>query len=182
MVWFNEIEEVFVVLFWLEYMVVFEDCVVFIVECMEELLECKDYGEIVLLWVELCEVCSFVEQIDIKGFVEGIDDWMKFVLGCLDDLEVLVCEQCGFDSWLFVMEECMFELEIIFWLQGCLEDIVGMMVDDWVMLIDIVYFSQVDCRLDEIVDWLDCMEQVDLFLVVDSGVFEVLEIRLDVIL
>lgn len=177
----NEIEDAFAALPRSEHMVVLEDRVVSIAERMEELLARKDHGEIEPLRAELREVRGFVEQIDIKGLVEGIDDRMKFVSGRLDDLEVLAREQRGLDSRLSAMEERMPEPETISRLQGRLEDIVGMMADDRAMPGDNAHLSQVDRRLDEIVDRLERMEQANPLPASDKGAFEALENRLEAI-
>ncbi|ASP36427.1 peptidoglycan-binding protein [Labrenzia sp. VG12] len=178
----NEIEDAFAVLPRSEHMMVLEDRVVSIAERMEELLQNKSHADIEPLRAELREVRGFVEQIDIKGLVEGIDDRMKFVSSRLDDLEVLAREQRGLDSRLSAMEERMPEPETISRLQGRLEDIVGMMADDRAAPVDNAHLSKVDRRLDEIVDRLERMEQADpLPTAADSGAFEALEMRLEAI-
>eukprot|EP00903_Cladosiphon_okamuranus_P001173 g1171.t1 len=178
----NEIEDAFAVLPRSEHMMVLEDRVVSIAERMEELLQNKGHADIEPLRAELREVRGFVEQIDIKGLVEGIDDRMKFVSSRLDDLEVLAREQRGLDSRLSAMEERMPEPETINRLQGRLEDIVGMMADDRAAPADTQHLSQVDRRLDEIVDRLERMEQAEpMPAATDSGAFEALEKRLEAI-
>lgn len=176
----NEIEDAFAALPRSEHMVVLEDRVVSIAERMEELLQRKGHAEIEPLRAELREVRGFVEQIDIKGLVEGIDDRMKFVSGRLDDLEVLAREQRGLDSRLSAMEERMPEPETISRLQGRLEDIVGMMSDDRAAPANHEHLSQVDRRLNDIVDRLERMEQAPLP-ATDTGAFQSLENRLETI-
>ncbi|WP_428687873.1 peptidoglycan-binding protein [Roseibium sp.] len=175
----NEIEDAFAALPRSEHMMVLEDRVVTIAERMEELLERKGHAEIEPLRAELREVRGFVEQIDIKGLVEGIDDRMKFVSSRLDDLEVLAREQRGLDSRLSAMEERMPEPETISRLQGRLEDIVGMMADDRAAPQDNAHLSQVDRRLDDIVDRLERMEQTGPLPAADAGAFAALETRLE---
>lgn len=175
----NEIEEAFAALPRSEHMLVLEDRVVTVAERMEELLQRKDQVEIEPLRAELREVRSYVEQIDVKGLVEGIDDRMKFVSGRLDDLEVLAREQRGMDARLSAMEERMPEPETIARLQGRLEDIAGMMADDRANPGDNEHLSQVDRRLDEIVDRLERMEQTGPLPATDSSAFEALEKRLE---
>jgi localization factor PodJL len=175
----NEIEDAFAALPRSEHMIVLEDRVVTIAERMEELLQRKGHAEIEPLRVELREVRGFVEQIDIKGLVEGIDDRMKFVSSRLDDLEVLAREQRGLDSRLSAMEERMPEPETISRLQGRLEDIAGMMADDRANPVDHEHLSLVDQRLNEIVDRLDRMEQAAPMPSADAGAFEALEHRLE---
>ena len=177
----NEIEDAFAALPRSEHMVVLEDRVVSIAERMEELLEHKGHTEIEPLRAELKEVRSFVEQIDITGLVEGIDDRMKFVSGRLDDLEVLAKEQRGLDTRLSAMEERMPEPETITRLQGRLEDIVGMMAEDRAAPADHQHMSQVDQRLNEIVDRLERMEQAEPLPAADGGAFDALEKRLETI-
>ncbi|WP_298959220.1 peptidoglycan-binding protein [uncultured Roseibium sp.] len=176
----SEIEDAFAALPRSEHMVVLEDRVVSIAERMEELLQRKGHAEIEPLRAELREVRGFVEQIDINGLVEGIDDRMKFVSGRLDDLEVLAREQRGLDSRLSAMEERMPEPESISRLQGRLEDIVGMMSDDRAAPANHEHLSQVDKRLNEIVDRLERMEQAPLP-ATDTGAFQSLESRLETI-
>ncbi|MES0879914.1 peptidoglycan-binding protein [Roseibium sp. SCP14] len=175
----NEIEDAFAALPRSEHMIVLEDRVVTIAERMEELLQRKGHAEIEPLRAELRDVRGFVEQIDIKGLVEGIDDRMKFVSSRLDDLEVLAREQRGLDSRLSAMEERMPEPETISRLQGRLEDIVGMMADDRANPVDLEHLSQVDRRLNEIVDRLDRMELAAPMPSADAGAFEALEQRLE---
>ncbi|GAB4576814.1 MAG: peptidoglycan-binding protein [Roseibium sp.] len=178
----NEIEDAFAVLPRSEHMMVLEDRVVSIAERMEELLQRKGHADIEPLRAELREVRGFVEQIDIKGLVEGIDDRMKFVSGRLDDLEVLAREQRGLDSRLSAMEERMPEPETIARLQGRLEDIVGMMADDRAAPSGHGHGGEVDRRLDEIVDRLERMEQAPPLPPVDNGgAFKALEQRLETI-
>lgn len=175
----SEIEDAFAALPRSEHMVVLEDRVVSIAERMEELLQRKDHGEIEPLRAELREVRGFVERIDIKGLVEGIDDRMKFVSGRLDDLEVLAREQRGLDSRLSAMEDRMPEPETLSRLQGRLEDIAGMMADDRAAQVDEAHLSQVDHRLDDIVHRLDRMEQAEPLPSADAAAFAALESRLD---
>lgn len=177
----NEIEDAFAALPRSEHMMVLEDRVVSIAERMEELLQRKGHADIEPLRAELREVRGFVEQIDIKGLVEGIDDRMKFVSGRLDDLEVLAREQRGLDSRLSAMEQRMPEPETISRLQGRLEDIVGMMADDRAAPADTQHLGQVDRRLDEIVDRLERMEQAGPLPSTDTGAFAALEQRLETI-
>ncbi|MEO9772489.1 peptidoglycan-binding protein [Roseibium sp.] len=177
----GEIEEAFAVLPRSEHMVVLEDRVVSIAERMEELLQRKGHADIEPLRAELREVRGFVEQIDIKGLVEGIDDRMKFVSSRLDDLEVLAREQRGLDTRLSAMEERMPEPETISRLQGRLEDIVGMMADDRATPVPHDQISQVDRRLDEIVDRLERMERTPPLPSGEAGAFEALEKRLETI-
>ncbi|TYC67471.1 hypothetical protein FMN63_15490 [Stappia sp. BW2] len=177
----NEIEDAFAALPRSEHMIVLEDRVVSIAERMEELLQRKGHAEIEPLRAELREVRGFVEQIDIKGLVEGIDDRMKFVSSRLDDLEVLAREQRGLDSRLSAMEQRMPEPETISRLQGRLEDIVGMMADDRASPVDTQHLGQVDRRLDEIVDRLERMEQAGPLPSADTGAFAALEQRLETI-
>ncbi|MCV0429289.1 MAG: hypothetical protein K5905_27890, partial [Roseibium sp.] len=175
----NEIEDAFAALPRSEHMVVLEDRVVSIAERMEELLQRKGHSEIEPLRVELREVRDFVEQIDIKGLVEGIDDRMKFVSGRLDDLEVLAREQRGLDTRLSAMEERMPEPETINRLQGRLEDIVGMMADDRANPADQEHLTQVDQRLNDIVDRLERMEQAGPLRSGDTEAFDALAQRLE---
>lgn len=177
----NEIEDAFAVLPRSEHMMVLEDRVVSIAERMEELLQQKSHADIEPLRAELREVRGFVEQIDIKGLVEGIDDRMKFVSSRLDDLEVLAREQRGLDTRLSAMEERMPEPETISRLQGRLEDIVGMMADDRATPADTDHLDQVDRRLDDIVDRLERMEQSPPLPASDNGAFAALEKRLEAI-
>ncbi|GAA0777853.1 hypothetical protein E1180_17195 [Roseibium denhamense] len=177
----NEIEDAFAALPRSEHMVVLEDRVISIAERMEELLQHKNHADIEPLRAELKDVRSFVEQIDIKGLVEGIDDRMKFVSSRLDDLEVLAREQRGLDSRLSAMEERMPEPETISRLQGRLEDIVGMMADDRASPADSQHLGQVDRRLNEIADRLERMEQAEPLPAGDSKAFEALEKRLETI-
>ncbi|MCX2723640.1 peptidoglycan-binding protein [Roseibium salinum] len=177
----DEIEDTFAALPRSEHMTVLEDRVVTIAERMEELLQRKGHAEIEPLRAELREVRDFVEQIDIKGLVEGIDDRMKFVSGRLDDLEVLAREQRGLDSRLSAMEDRMPEPETISRLQGRLEDIVGMMADDRAAPVDHEHMSHVDRRLNEIVDRLERMEQAGPLPSANAGAFEALEKRLEMI-
>ncbi|WP_305984395.1 peptidoglycan-binding protein [Roseibium sp. MMSF_3544] len=175
----NEIEDAFAALPRSEHMTVLEDRVVNIAERMEELLERKGQAEMEPLRAELREVRGYVEQIDINGLVEGIDDRMKFVSGRLDDIEVLAREQRGLDSRLSAMEERMPEPETIARLQGRLEDIAGMMADDRSNPADMEHLTQVDRRLDDIVDRLERMEQAAPLPSADAGAFEALEKRLE---
>ncbi|MCK7610978.1 peptidoglycan-binding protein [Roseibium sediminicola] len=177
----NEIEDAFAVLPRSEHMMVLEDRVVSIAERMEELLQQKSHADIEPLRAELREVRGFVEQIDIKGLVEGIDDRMKFVSSRLDDLEVLAREQRGLDNRLSAMEQRMPEPETISRLQGRLEDIVGMMADDRATPVDTDQLDQVDRRLNDIVDRLERMEQSPPLPAGDSGAFAALETRLEAI-
>ncbi|MEP3429285.1 MAG: peptidoglycan-binding protein [Roseibium sp.] len=177
----GEIEEAFAALPRSEHMVVLEDRVVAIADRMEELLQHKNHADIEPLRGELKEVRSFIEQIDIKGLVEGIDDRMKFVSGRLDDLEVLAKEQRGLDTRLSAMEDRMPEPETISRLQGRLEDIVGMMSDDRATPAGQGNLSQVDQRLNDIVDRLERMEQAGPLPSADKGAFDALENRLETI-
>jgi len=177
----DEIEDAFAALPRSEHMVVLEDRVVSIAERVEELLQHKGHAEIEPLRAELREVRGFVEQIDIKGLVEGIDDRMKFVSSRLDDLEVLAREQRGLDSRLSAMEERMPEPETISRLQGRLEDIVGMMADDRAAPADVEHLSRVDRQLNDIVDRLERMEQAGPLPSANAGAFEALEKRLETI-
>ena len=177
----NEIEDAFAALPRSEHMMVLEDRVVSIAERMEELLQRKGHADIEPLRAELREVRGFVEQIDIKGLVEGIDDRMKFVSGRLDDLEVLAREQRGLDSRLSAMEERMPEPETISRLQGRLEDIVGMMADDRAQPVDSEHLNHVDRRLNDIVDRLERMEQAGPLPAADTSAFASLEKRLETI-
>jgi len=177
----NEIEDAFAVLPRSEHMMVLEDRVVSIAERMEELLQQKSHADIEPLRAELREVRGFVEQIDIKGLVEGIDDRMKFVSSRLDDLEVLAREQRGLDNRLSAMEQRMPEPETISRLQGRLEDIVGMMADDRAAPVDTDQLDQVDRRLNDIVDRLERMEQSPPLPAADTGAFAALEQRLEAI-
>jgi localization factor PodJL len=177
----NEIEDAFAALPRSEHMMVLEDRVVSIAERMEELLQRKGHADIEPLRAELREVRGFVEQIDIKGLVEGIDDRMKFVSSRLDDLEVLAREQRGLDSRLSAMEERMPEPETISRLQGRLEDIVGMMADDRATPVDSEHLNHVDRRLNEIVDRLERMEQAGPLPASDTNAFAALEKRLETI-
>ncbi|MTI43036.1 localization factor PodJL [Roseibium hamelinense] len=155
----NEIEDAFAVLPRSEHMLVLEDRVVAIAERVEELLQRKNHADVEPLRAELREVRQFVEQIDIKGLVEGIDDRMRFVSSRLDDLEVLAREQRGLDTRLSAMEQRMPEPETMARLQGRLEDIVGMMSDDRATPYDPYKLDKVDDRLDDIVGRLERMEQ-----------------------
>ncbi|WP_306140743.1 peptidoglycan-binding protein [Roseibium sp. MMSF_3412] len=175
----NEIEEAFSTLPQSEHMMVLEDRVANIAERVEELLQREPQVEMEPLRAELREVRGYVEQIDIKGLVEGIDDRMKFVSGRLDDLEVLAREQRGLDARLSAMEERMPQPETIARLQGRLEDIAGMMADDKSAGADYEHLSQVDQRLDEIVERLERMEQSAPLPSADSGAFQALETRLE---
>lgn len=175
----NEIEEAFSALPRSEHLMVLEDRVANIAERMEELLQREGQTEIEPLRAELREVRGYVEQIDIKGLIEGIDDRMKFVSGRLDDLEVLAREQRGLDTRLSAMEERMPQPETIARLQGRLEDIAGMMADDRLAASDNEHLSQVDSRLDEIVDRLERIEQAAPLPAADAGAFKALEQRLE---
>ncbi|MET1414233.1 peptidoglycan-binding protein [Roseibium sp. HPY-6] len=175
----NEIEEAFSALPRSEHLMVLEDRVANIAERMEELLQREGQMEIEPLRAELREVRGYVEQIDIKGLIEGIDDRMKFVSGRLDDLEVLAREQRGLDTRLSAMEERMPQPETIARLQGRLEDIAGMMADDRLASGDNEHLSQVDSRLDDIVDRLDRIEQAAPLPSADAGAFKALEQRLE---
>ncbi|WP_299479716.1 peptidoglycan-binding protein [uncultured Roseibium sp.] len=175
----NEIEEAFSALPRSEHLMVLEDRVAHIAERMEELLQREGQMEIEPLRAELREVRGYVEQIDIKGLIEGIDDRMTFVSGRLDDLEVLAREQRGLDSRLSAMEERMPQPETIARLQGRLEDIAGMMADDRLASGDNEHLSQVDGRLDEIVDRLERIEQAAPLPAADAGAFKALEQRLE---
>ncbi|PVB62923.1 peptidoglycan-binding protein [Labrenzia sp. 011] len=177
----DEIEDAFAALPRSEHMVVLEDRIVTIAERVEELLQRKDHAQIEPLRAELREVRGFVEQIDIKGLVEGIDDRMKFVSGRLDDLEVLAREQRGLDNRLSAMEDRMPEPETIARLQGRLEDIVGMMSDDRAEPSSDEHLARVDRRLDEIVDRLERMEHAEPLPSANAGAFEALEKRLEMI-
>ncbi|WP_299811517.1 peptidoglycan-binding protein [uncultured Roseibium sp.] len=177
----DEIEDAFAALPRSEHMVVLEDRVVTIAERVEELLQRKDHVQIEPLRAELREVRGFVEQIDIKGLVEGIDDRMKFVSGRLDDLEVLAREQRGLDTRLSAMEDRMPEPETLARLQGRLEDIVGMMSDDRAEPSGDEHLSRVDRRLDDIVERLERMEHATPLPSTQSGAFEALEKRLETI-
>ncbi|WP_208985946.1 peptidoglycan-binding protein [Labrenzia sp. OB1] len=177
----DEIEDAFAALPRSEHMVVLEDRVVTIAERVEELLQRKDHVQIEPLRAELREVRGFVEQIDIKGLVEGIDDRMKFVSGRLDDLEVLAREQRGLDTRLSAMEDRMPEPETLARLQGRLEDIVGMMSDDRAEPLGDEHLSRVDRRLDDIVERLERMEHAAPLPSAQSGAFEALEKRLEMI-
>ena len=175
----NEIEEAFSTLPQSEHMMVLEDRIANIAERMEELLQREHQVEMEPLRAELREVRGYVEQIDIKGLVEGIDDRMKFVSGRLDDLEVLAREQRGLDTRLSAMEERMPQPETIARLQGRLEDIAGMMAEDKSAGADYEHLAQVDRRLDEIVERLERMEQSAPLPSADSGAFQALETRLE---
>ncbi|WP_422039753.1 peptidoglycan-binding protein [Roseibium sp.] len=175
----NEIEEAFSTLPQSEHMMVLEDRVANIAERVDELLQREHQVELEPLRTELREVRGYVEQIDIKGLVEGIDDRMKFVSGRLDDLEALAREQRGLDARLSAMEERMPQPETIARLQGRLEDIAGMMAEDKASGADYEHLSQVDQRLDEIVERLERMEQSAPLPSADSGAFQALETRLE---
>ncbi|MEL7525210.1 MAG: peptidoglycan-binding protein [Pseudomonadota bacterium] len=175
----NEIEEAFSTLPQSEHMMVLEDRVANIAERVEELLRREPQVELEPLRAELREVRGYVEQIDIKGLVEGIDDRMKFVSGRLDDLEMLAREQRGLDTRLSAMEERMPQPETIARLQGRLEDIAGMMADDKSAAADYEHLAQVDQRLDEIVERLERMEQSAPLPSADGGAFKALETRLE---
>ncbi len=177
----NEIEDAFASLPRSEHLLVLEDRVVAIAGRMEELLQRKTTADIAPLRSELQEVRGFIEQIDIKGLVEGIDDRMKFVSGRLDDLEVLAREQRGLDQRLSDMEQRMPGAETISRLQGRLEDIAGMMADERAAPVDHQHLQKVDHRLNEIVDRLERMEQADPLPSADTEVFRVLEQRLEAI-
>ncbi len=175
----NEIEDAFSTLPQSEHMMVLEDRVANIAERVEELLQREHQIELEPLRTELREVRGYVEQIDIKALVEGIDDRMKFVSGRLDDLETLAREQRGLDARLSAMEERMPQPETIARLQGRLEDIAGMMAEDKSSGADYEHLSQVDQRLDEIVERLERMEQSAPLPSADSGAFQALETRLE---
>jgi localization factor PodJL len=177
----NEIEDAFAALPRSEHMLVLEERVSSIAERMEELLQRKGHEEIEPLRAEIREVRGFVEQIDIKALVDGIDDRMKFVSSRLDDIEVLARDQRGLDTRLSAMEERMPGPETINRLQGRLEDIVGMMSDDRASPVETEHLSQVDQRLNDIVDRLERMEQSPPLPATDAGAFEGLEKRLEMI-
>ncbi len=177
----NEIEDAFAALPRSEHMMVLEDRVVSIAERMEELLQRKDHAEIEPLRAELREVRGFVQQIDVKGLVESIDDRMKFVSNRLDDLETLAKEQRGLDNRLSAMEQRMPEPETITRLQGRLEDIVGMMADDRSAPADQEHLAQLDHRLNDIVDRLERMEQAKPIQSGDPSAFDALGKRLEAI-
>jgi len=155
----NEIEDAFAALPRSEHILVLQDRIGDISERMEVLLQRKNHAEVEPLRNELLEVRRFIEQIDIKGLVEGIDDRMRFVSGRLDDLEQLAREQQGLDSRLSAMEERMPAPETLSRLQGRLEEIVGMISDDRAQGGPGADIDRVDNRLDDIVGRLERMEQ-----------------------
>ncbi len=128
----------------------------------------------------MLEVRQFIEQIDIKGLVEGIDDRMRFVSNRLDDLEQLAREQMGLDNRLSAMEERMPAPETLSRLQGRLEEIVGMISDDRAMSDASIDIDRVDNRLDEIVGRLERMEQAGPA-PADDGAYSAIADRLDTI-
>lgn len=155
----NEIEEAFSALPRSEHILVLQDRIGDISERMEVLLQRKNHEDIEPLRNELLEVRQFVEQIDIKGLIEGIDDRMRFVSNRLDDLEVLAREQKGLDSRLSAMEDRMPAPETLSRLQGRLEEIVGMISDDRAHGAPGPDIDRFDDRLDDIVGRLERMEQ-----------------------
>lgn len=176
----DEIEQAFSTLPRSEHLVVLQDRIGEISDRVEELLLRKNHADIEPLRNELKYVREFVEQIDVKGLVEGIDDRMSFVSSRLDDLEQLAREQQGLDMRLSAMEERMPAPETLSRLQGRLEEIVGMISDDRAYGDSGADLGRVDSRLDDIVGRLERMEQTGPALG-DSGSFSVLEQRLDAI-
>ncbi|WP_209011764.1 peptidoglycan-binding protein [Roseibium aggregatum] len=176
----NEIEEAFAALPRSEHILVLQDRIGDISERMEVLLQRKNHADIEPLRNELLEVRQFIEQIDIKGLVEGIDDRMRFVSNRLDDLEQLAREQKGLDSRLSAMEERMPAPETLSRLQGRLEEIVGMISDDRAHSDAGADIDRVDNRLDEIVGRLERMEQAGPA-AANDGAYSAIAERLDTI-
>jgi localization factor PodJL len=176
----NEIEDAFTALPRSEHILVLQDRIGDISERMEVLLQRKNHEDIEPLRAELLEVRQFIEQIDIKGLVEGIDDRMRFVSSRLDDLEQLAREQKGLDNRLSAMEERMPAPETLSRLQGRLEEIVGMISDDRALSDAGIDIDRVDNRLDEIVGRLDRMEQAGPAAASD-GAYSAITERLDTI-
>ncbi|WP_417670588.1 peptidoglycan-binding protein [Roseibium sp.] len=175
----NEIEDAFAVLPRGEHMLALEDRISDISERMEDLLHRHDHGQIEPLRVELRDVRAFVEQIDISGLVESIDDRMKFVSGRLDDLEILAREQRGLDTRITAMEERLPDADMLDRLQGRLEDIVGMMSDERASPLNPEKYGAVGSKLEEIVGRLDRMEKIQPQ--ADADAFLALEERLSAI-
>ncbi|WP_346899341.1 peptidoglycan-binding protein [uncultured Roseibium sp.] len=176
----NEIEDAFASLPRSEHILVLQDRIGDISERMEVLLQRKNHADIEPLRTELLEVRQFIEQIDIKGLVEGIDDRMRFVSNRLDDLEQLAREQKGLDTRLSAMEERMPAPETLSRLQGRLEEIVGMISDDRALSEANIDIDRVDNRLDEIVGRLERMEQAGPA-AANDGAYSVITDRLDTI-
>ncbi len=176
----NEIEEAFAALPRSEHILVLQDRIGDISERMEVLLQRKNHADIEPLRTELLEVRQFIEQIDIKGLVEGIDDRMRFVSNRLDDLEQLAREQKGLDTRLSAMEERMPAPETLIRLQGRLEEIVGMISDDRAYGEANIDIDRVDNRLDEIVGRLERMEQAGPA-ATNDGAYSAITDRLDTI-
>ncbi|WP_417685110.1 peptidoglycan-binding protein [Roseibium sp.] len=172
----NEIEDAFASLPRGEHMLALEDRISDISDRMEELLGRSDHSDIEPLRSELRDVRSFVEQIDIGGLVESIDDRMKFVSGRLDDLEILAREQRGLDTRITAMEERLPDAEMLNRLQGRLEDIVGMMSDERASPLNPEKYGAVGSKLEEIVGRLDRMEKIQPQ--ADNEAFAMLEERL----
>ncbi|WP_153771044.1 peptidoglycan-binding protein [Labrenzia sp. CE80] len=155
----NEIEDSFAALPRGEHMLVLEDRVSSIAERVEELLHRNSHEEIEPLRLELREVRNFVEQIDIGGLVESIDDRMRFVAGRLDELEILAREQRGLDTRLSAMEDRLPDADTLNRLQGRLEDIVGMMSDERAMGEAPKAFAALEERLATISGKIDTIEK-----------------------
>ena len=175
----NEIEDAFATLPRGEHMLVLEDRIGDISDRLEELLHRHSHDEIEPLRAELRDLRTFIEQIDISGLVDSIDDRMKFVSGRLDDLEILAREQQGLDTRLTAMEERLPDTEMLSRLQGRLEDIVGMMSDERASTTANDAYGAVGSKLEEIAGRLDRMEQSGPQ--GDSGAFQALEERLSAI-
>ncbi|MEJ8473343.1 peptidoglycan-binding protein [Roseibium algae] len=176
----NEIEDAFASLPRGDHMLVLEDRIAEIAERMEKLLHRNSQAEIEPLRSELRDVRNFVEQIDVGGLVERIDDRMQFVSGRLDDLEILAREQRGLDTRMAAVEERLPDTAMLNRLQGRLEDIAGMMSDERSVPADPAQFGSMGTKLEEIVDRLDRMEQIQPA-PADTGAFAALEERLSAI-
>ncbi|MBD8893170.1 peptidoglycan-binding protein [Roseibium litorale] len=156
----SEIEDAFAALPRGEQMSVLQDRVADISERVEHLLRQNSRSEIEPLRAELRDVRAFVEDIDVSGLVDAIDDRMRVVAGRLDDIEKLAHQHKGLDSRLSAMEDRLPDAEVLGRLQGRLEDIVGMMSGERMGQGDPSHLIGVDSKLQEISSRLDRMEKV----------------------
>lgn len=155
----TEIEDAFAALPRGEQMSVLQDRVADISERVEHLLLQNSRTEIEPLRAELRDVRAFVEDIDVSGLVDAIDDRMRVVSGRLDDIEKLAHQHQGLDSRLSAMEDRLPDADVLHRLQGRLEDIVGMMSEDRAAPADPAHMQGLDTRLQEISSRLDRMEK-----------------------
>ncbi|SHL53634.1 localization factor PodJL [Roseibium suaedae] len=177
----SEIEDAFAALPRGEQMSLLQDRVADISERVEHLLRQNSRSEIEPLRAELRDVRAFVEDIDVSGLVEAIDDRMKVVSGRLDDIEKLAHHQKGLDSRLSAMEDRLPDADVLNRLQGRLEDIVGMMSGDRSGQGDPAHLIGVDTKLQEISSRLDRMEKVVPAPSSEPAAFSAIEQRLDAI-